>query len=124
MLKLIFIAYKRLVILGSYGLRLESGEITVSGAGLTPSEDRHWIHAPCSHALPVIRCVEDASLELHSHPGAQSLQDMSRLSPQFNKLWNETSTAAPGQNAIDKTLSFQIVSSRPSAIELFSYPLY
>ncbi|KAI1821626.1 hypothetical protein F4861DRAFT_451194 [Xylaria intraflava] len=80
---------ERLVIFGSYGVRVESGEVTVYGATLGASKDVFWIHAPQSHALPVIRCTDDANVELHPHPGARELKELGRLSPLFRKLWWE-----------------------------------
>ncbi|KAI5922951.1 hypothetical protein F4810DRAFT_670936 [Camillea tinctor] len=85
---------ERLVILGSYGIRIDSGEVTIVGATLRPSKDIHWVNAPHCHALPVIRCSEDAVLELSSHPGADSLRQLGKLSPQFGRLWNETSESS------------------------------
>ncbi|KAJ8128160.1 hypothetical protein O1611_g5478 [Lasiodiplodia mahajangana] len=81
---------ERLVIFGSYGVRVKSGEVTVYGATLGPSDSVSWVHAPQSHALPVIRCSNDATLELHPHPSAQDLQNLGLLSPLFRRLWWET----------------------------------
>ncbi|KAI0598380.1 hypothetical protein F4775DRAFT_555250 [Biscogniauxia sp. FL1348] len=81
---------ERLVVLGSYGVRVDSGEVTLVGATLRPSRTVHWVDAPHCHALPVIRCSEDAVLELNPHPGADSLRQLGKLSPQFGRLWNET----------------------------------
>ncbi|KAI1807422.1 hypothetical protein F4811DRAFT_505736 [Daldinia bambusicola] len=79
----------RLVILGSYGIRVTSGEITLNGATLRNSERVHWVDAPHCHALPVLRCPDNASLELLPHPVAAGLRGLGRLAPQFRKLWNE-----------------------------------
>ncbi|KAI1468383.1 uncharacterized protein F4812DRAFT_364684 [Daldinia caldariorum] len=79
----------RLVILGSYGIRVTSGEITLNGATLRNSERVHWVDAPHCHALPVLRCPDNASLELLPHPVAAGLGGLGRLAPQFRKLWNE-----------------------------------
>ncbi|KAI1124596.1 hypothetical protein F5Y10DRAFT_268928 [Nemania abortiva] len=81
---------ERLVIFGSYGVRVESGEIAVYGATLGVSDSVSWVHAPQSHALPVIRCTRDATMELHPHPGAQDLRGLGLLSPLFRKLWWES----------------------------------
>ncbi|KAI0851737.1 hypothetical protein F5Y00DRAFT_216666 [Daldinia vernicosa] len=81
---------ERLVILGSYGIRVKSGEITLNGAMLRISDRVHWVNAPHCHALPVLRCSNDASLELLPHPMAAGLRGLGRLSPQFRKLWNES----------------------------------
>ncbi|KAI1145690.1 hypothetical protein F4825DRAFT_467135 [Nemania diffusa] len=84
---------ERLVILGSYGMRVESGEVTVYGATLEASGSVSWVHAPQSHALPVIRCTNDTTLELHPHPGAEDLKDLRTFSPLFRKLWWEGSSS-------------------------------
>ncbi|QBZ60882.1 hypothetical protein PoMZ_07826 [Pyricularia oryzae] len=80
---------ERLVILGSYGLTVKNGLISIAGATLKARSGATWIHSPHCHALPVIRCSEDATLELRSHPAASSLRDLARLSPKFEKLWND-----------------------------------
>ncbi|KAI1339790.1 hypothetical protein F5Y15DRAFT_382135 [Xylariaceae sp. FL0016] len=81
---------ERLAILGSYGIRVESGEITIYGATLNTSQRIHMVDAPHCHALPVIRCVEDATIELCPHPGVATLRELGSLSPLFRKLWNDT----------------------------------
>jgi hypothetical protein len=81
---------QRLVIFGSYGVRVESGEVTVYGATLGASNSISWVHAPQSHALPVIRCTKDATLELRPHPNARELEGLGLLSPLFRKLWWES----------------------------------
>ncbi|KAI0098137.1 hypothetical protein GGR51DRAFT_565852 [Nemania sp. FL0031] len=78
---------ERLVIFGSYGIRVKSGEVTIYGATLGASDNVSWVHAPQSHALPVIRCSNEATLELHPHPSAQDLKALGLLSPLFRKLW-------------------------------------
>ncbi|KAK4218361.1 hypothetical protein QBC37DRAFT_412332 [Rhypophila decipiens] len=80
---------KRIVILGSYGVQVYKGEITIGGAVLTESKRIHWVHAPHCHALPVIRVVQDSIIELHPHPAARCLRQLSRLNPAFGRLWNE-----------------------------------
>ncbi|KAI1870353.1 uncharacterized protein JN550_005281 [Neoarthrinium moseri] len=91
---------ERLVILGSYGIRVASGEVTLYGATLRPSDKRHWVHAPHCHALPVLRCPEHASVEVESHPGAEPIRGLGSLSPLFRKLWNETSGPQSGKAAV------------------------
>ncbi|KAH8668877.1 hypothetical protein BX600DRAFT_264715 [Xylariales sp. PMI_506] len=80
---------ERLVLLGSYGLRVSSGTITISGATLTTSDKTHWVHAPHCYSLPVIRCPEGATLNVVAHPSADSIQKLGSLSPLFRRLWNE-----------------------------------
>ncbi|KAI0487028.1 hypothetical protein F4859DRAFT_324569 [Xylaria cf. heliscus] len=99
---------ERLVLLGSYGVRVESGEATIYGAILKASQSVSWVHAPQSHALPVIRCTSDTTLELHPHPCADELKDLGLLSPLFRKVWWES----PGSTSHKNTRSgdtFQIL---------------
>jgi polynucleotide 5'-hydroxyl-kinase GRC3/NOL9 len=77
------------VILGSYGLRIQGGEITIAGASLPSGVTIHWIHTPHCHALPVIRTTKDSVLELHSHPAAKDIRSLGGLSPLFGRLWND-----------------------------------
>jgi len=87
------------VILGSYGIRvLNKGKVAVAGATLYASDHLHWLHAPHCHAIPVIRCLEEAAVELAHHPAAQNLRDLDRLSPTFAKLWNE-----PGSSSLSES---------------------
>ncbi|KAK0611536.1 hypothetical protein B0T14DRAFT_530611 [Immersiella caudata] len=96
---------ERLVILGSFGIKVTDGELTVSGAVLNGSNTAHWIHAPHCHAVPVLRANSPAMVELHQHPAAQSLRQLARLNPVFGKLWNESqSTSNPCKGS-----TFQIV---------------
>ncbi|KUI62732.1 Polynucleotide 5'-hydroxyl-kinase GRC3 [Cytospora mali] len=80
---------ERLVILGSYGVKVKSGAATISGATIYPSESIHWVHAPHCHALPVLRCSEESVIELVHHPGAPDLRALEKSSPIFGNLWNE-----------------------------------
>ncbi|TLD33002.1 hypothetical protein PspLS_00970 [Pyricularia sp. CBS 133598] len=103
---------ERLVILGSYGLTVKSGLIIIAGATLQPRNGVTWIHSPHCHALPVIRCSEDATLELCSHPAASSLRDLGKLSPKFEKLWNDA--------AAEESLNKPKTSTRPSYTILYT----
>jgi polynucleotide 5'-hydroxyl-kinase GRC3/NOL9 len=80
---------ERLVILGSYGIRLQAGTATIAGASLRPSDTIHWVHAPHCHALPVLRCSDDTVVELLPHPATENLRRLERLSPLFRSLWND-----------------------------------
>ncbi|KAI1080401.1 hypothetical protein F5B20DRAFT_111833 [Whalleya microplaca] len=84
---------ERLVILGSYGIHMKSGKITINGATLRTSTTVHWVDAPHCHALPVIRCPDNATLELLPHPSATGLRSLGRLSSHFRRLWNEANTS-------------------------------
>ncbi|KAI0838364.1 hypothetical protein F5Y06DRAFT_45087 [Hypoxylon sp. FL0890] len=88
----------RLVILGSYGLRVTSGEITINGATLRSSDKVHWVDAPYCHALPVIRCSDSATTELLPHPHTAGLRSLGKPSPLFRKLWNESSVASDAKS--------------------------
>ncbi|KAI1139161.1 hypothetical protein F5Y05DRAFT_340093 [Hypoxylon sp. FL0543] len=98
----------RLVILGSYGLRVTSGEITINGATLRGSNNVHWVDAPYCHALPVVRCSDSAITELLPHPGATELRSLGMLSPLFRKLWNESNVVSDA-NSTPSDSTFQIL---------------
>ncbi|RWA06299.1 hypothetical protein EKO27_g8799 [Xylaria grammica] len=68
-----------------------------------------WVHAPQSHALPVIRCTDEATLELHPHPSAQGLGDLGKLSPLFRKLWREDPGSLPEEEASGSRETFRIL---------------
>lgn len=100
------------MVLGSYGLRVQAGEVTVGGATLRAGGDIVWIHSPHCHALPVLRFPEDATLELHPHPASANLRRLGELSPKFERLWNEgASDAAESQGAISTNDAFTLVGS-------------
>ncbi|KAK4198802.1 hypothetical protein QBC40DRAFT_283039 [Triangularia verruculosa] len=116
---------ERLVILGSYGVKVQQGEASIAGAQLTPLDPTQWIHAPHCHALPVLRTSEDTMVELHPHPAAEGLRQLARLNPAFGKLWNETPTQGVPSK---KESTFQIlftsedVSKKVALQELVSPP--
>lgn len=83
---------QRIVLLGSYGIKVKNGEASICGASLYPSDTIQWVHAPHCHALPVLRCAENAIVEIHPHPHAAKLRNLERLSPVFGNLWNETAS--------------------------------
>ncbi|KAI1385814.1 uncharacterized protein F4822DRAFT_355396 [Hypoxylon trugodes] len=99
---------ERIVILGNYGIRVTSSEITINGAILRNSSKVHWVYAPHCHALPVIRCSDAANIELHPHPDSADLRALGRLSPQFRKLWND-SNPSKGDKTIQSNPTFQIL---------------
>ncbi|KAI9147756.1 Polynucleotide 5'-hydroxyl-kinase GRC3 [Paramyrothecium foliicola] len=80
---------ERFLVLGSFGIRVLAGGITVAGATLRPSDKIYWVHAPHCHALPVLRTAENTHLELHEDSLARDLRLLGRLSPLFRKLWND-----------------------------------
>lgn len=94
------------MILGSYGIRVKTGEAAIAGATLFPSQTIHWVHAPHCHALPVLRCTEKSVIELHNHQGASGLRDLENLSPLFGSLWNEV-----GQTEDTTRQTYQILSN-------------
>ncbi|KAL7820730.1 hypothetical protein V8C26DRAFT_393166 [Trichoderma gracile] len=105
---------ERFIVIGSFGIKVTAGEVTIFGATLKPSGSIHWVHAPHCHAIPVIRTSEKVALELHSDPNADGLRRLSRLSPLFRGIWGEskddTIEATPG-----KGRTFQIVCSSDDA---------
>ncbi|KAI5462307.1 hypothetical protein BGZ63DRAFT_354734 [Mariannaea sp. PMI_226] len=104
---------ERFMILGSYGIRVVRGEVTVAGAHLRPSDTIHWIHAPSCHAIPVLRSAENSGIELHPDPNSRGLRQLGRLSPLFRKMWNQPTDEAEKKNA--KEATFQILFSSEDA---------
>ncbi|KAG6001195.1 hypothetical protein E4U21_004616 [Claviceps maximensis] len=62
---------ERFIVLGSFGIRVVTGEVTIAGATLQSSESIFWVYAPHCLALP----------------------KLGRLSPLFRRLWNEPAEA-------------------------------
>lgn len=79
---------QRFVVLGSFGIKVRSGEVAVLGATLTASETIHWVHAPNCHAIPVIRTSEKTRLELHHDKADKPLLRLSSLSPLYQRIWH------------------------------------
>ncbi|KAI1210236.1 uncharacterized protein F4807DRAFT_424345 [Annulohypoxylon truncatum] len=100
---------ERLVILGSYGIRVTSGEMTINGATLRSADKVYWVDAPYCHALPVVRCSESATTELLPHPNATALRSLGKLSPYFRKLWNESDPSSLAKKTTISESSFQIL---------------
>lgn len=84
---------QRFLVLGSFGIRVLAGEVTVSGATLWPGDQPHWIHATHCHAVPVLRTAERTRLEIQSDINAKGLRQLERLSPLFRRIWNEPQNA-------------------------------
>lgn len=97
------------MVIGSFGVRVVQGEVTLAGATLRPSETIEWVHAPHCHAIPVLRTVENTRLELHPDLNARGLRQLSRISPLFRRMWNEPSETDQGKK-ISREATFQIVS--------------
>ncbi|KAK4032349.1 hypothetical protein C8A01DRAFT_41208, partial [Parachaetomium inaequale] len=95
---------ERLVILGSFGIKVREGETTFAGAILTPSDPVQWVHAPHCHAVPVLRTADETVLELQPHPAAKGLRQLAALNPAFAKLWNESQETTSKSSA-----TFQII---------------
>ncbi|KAF3357610.1 hypothetical protein VDGD_00811 [Verticillium dahliae] len=105
---------ERFLVLGSFGIRVVSGEVTIAGATLNKTDNIVWAHAAHCHAIPVLRCSEDTKIELHPHPRAIELRRLERLSPMFRSLWNEL--AKPGTGAKSELAStFQIIGTAADA---------
>ncbi|KXX77280.1 Polynucleotide 5'-hydroxyl-kinase GRC3, partial [Madurella mycetomatis] len=99
----------RLVILGSYGVKVREGGATIAGAILSASDDVQWVHAPHCHALPVLRTADDTVIELHSHPAARGVRQLAKLNPAFAKLWNETPSQGADAGRAKNPCTFQIM---------------
>lgn len=99
------------MILGSYGLKVSEGEVTIVGAALRENMPIQFVHAPHCHALPVIRATEDTTLELSSCPEVGGLRALGRLSQVFERLWNESpqQTPSPSPKKHHGDVTFQIV---------------
>ncbi|KAF6804529.1 polynucleotide 5 -hydroxyl-kinase grc3 [Colletotrichum sojae] len=104
---------ERFLVLGSYGIRVISGEVTVAGAVFRHSEDIRWVHAPHCHGIPVVRCSDETTLELHPHPQAASLRKLERISPLFRSLWHEPEQANSGKKGAKDT--FRIICTSDDA---------
>ncbi|UKZ67266.1 uncharacterized protein TrAtP1_008428 [Trichoderma atroviride] len=105
---------ERFIVIGSFGIKVIAGEVTVFGATLRPSDPIHWIHAPHCHAIPVLRTSEKVSLELHNDPNADSLRRLSRLSPLFKGIWSESKDGST-ETSPGRGRTFQIVCSSDDA---------
>ncbi|KAF4978980.1 hypothetical protein FZEAL_4735 [Fusarium zealandicum] len=103
---------ERFMVLGSFGIRVIQGEVTLTGATLRPSETIEWVHAPHCHAIPVLRTAEDTRLELHPDQHSRGLRQLGRISPLLRKVWNEASETNSGKKS-SKEPTFQIVSCSP-----------
>lgn len=96
--------------LGSFGIRVRSGEVSLLGAMISASETIHWIHAPHCHALPVIRTSEKTHLELHNDNADKPLTCLTALSPLFQRIWTESESEVDGEANVDSSGdSFKIV---------------
>ncbi|KAM0466335.1 hypothetical protein ACHAPV_001294 [Trichoderma viride] len=102
------------IVIGSFGIKIMAGEVTVFGATLRPSDPIHWIHAPHCHAIPVLRTSEKVSLELHNDPNADSLRRLSRLSPLFKGIWSGSKDGST-EASLGRGRTFQIVCSSDDA---------
>ncbi|KAF7555837.1 hypothetical protein G7046_g6472 [Stylonectria norvegica] len=105
---------ERFMILGSFGLRVIHGEVTIAGASLRPSGAVQWIHAPHCHAIPVLRSAEKTGVELHPDPTARGLRQLGRISPLFRKIWNEP-VGASSKKRGSKEATFQILCTSEDA---------
>ncbi|CAM1504231.1 Fc.00g018220.m01.CDS01 [Cosmosporella sp. VM-42] len=104
---------ERFLVLGSFGIRVLHGEVTMSGALLRPSETMHWVHAPHCHALPVLRTADNTGLELYPDPSARGLRQLGRISPLFRRMWNEPPDSVTRKRS-DK-MTFQILCTSEDA---------
>ncbi|KXH39145.1 hypothetical protein CSAL01_03176 [Colletotrichum salicis] len=104
---------ERFLVLGSYGIKVLDGEITIAGASVRASDGTKWVHAPHCHAIPVLRCSEETKLELHPHPQGAGLRKLERLSPLFRSLWHEPEGKASKRGA--KTDTYKIICTSEDA---------
>ncbi|KEY67913.1 hypothetical protein S7711_02124 [Stachybotrys chartarum IBT 7711] len=99
---------ERFMVLGTFGVRVLTGEVTVLGSFIRASETVHWVSAPHCYAVPVLRTSENTSLELHNDPNTNSLRGLGPLSPLFRGIWNEASASS-------RRSTFQILYSSDDA---------
>ncbi|GAO18597.1 hypothetical protein UVI_02061900 [Ustilaginoidea virens] len=78
----------------------------MAGAILRASDTIYWAQAPQCLALPVIRTIQDSTLEIHNDPNSNNLRRLGRLSPLFRRIWNE---GAGKDNATAANRSFQFI---------------
>ncbi|KAH7273902.1 hypothetical protein B0J15DRAFT_113678 [Fusarium solani] len=105
---------ERFMVIGSFGVRVVQGEVTLAGATLRPSETIEWVHAPHCHAIPVLRTVENTRLELHPDPNARGLRQLGRISPLFRRMWNEPPETDQGKKS-SREATFQIICTSEDA---------
>ncbi|PHH59587.1 hypothetical protein CDD81_2852 [Ophiocordyceps australis] len=87
---------ERFLIVGSYGIRVLKGSVTVAGAVLNPGSSIQWVHAPHCYAVPVLRTAEDTKLVLYHDANAHGLRKLGRLSPMFRRIWDcQLAVASP-----------------------------
>ncbi|KAG5930908.1 hypothetical protein E4U53_002061 [Claviceps sorghi] len=84
---------ERFIVLGCFGIRVVTGEVTVAGATLRESESILWVYAPHCSAVPVIRTTQDCRILFHNDPNSVHIKKLGRLSPLFKRLWNEPAEA-------------------------------
>ncbi|KAL5606814.1 hypothetical protein BROUX41_003192 [Berkeleyomyces rouxiae] len=108
---------ERFVIVGSYGIKVCRGEVTIAGATLRPSDMVYWVHAPLCHSIPVLRCYKDAGLELHPDPMFQNLRQLENLSPLYRDIWpsnmNRSFRVLFTQDDVPKRAAMQLLTSPP-----------
>lgn len=99
---------QRLVILGSYGLKVTEGEVTIAGATIRHHDVVSWVSAPLCHAIPVVRTTRDTVLELRPNPAAGSLRELEKLNPVFGRMWNDPTTE-PNASGNSRNETFRVV---------------
>ncbi|KAF5005868.1 hypothetical protein FDECE_7726 [Fusarium decemcellulare] len=102
------VSSERFLVIGSFGIRVVQGELTLAGATLRPSETIQWVHAPHCYAIPVLRTTEGTRLEIHPDQTARGLRQLGRISPLFRKMWNEPPEGNSGKKNV-KEATFQII---------------
>ncbi|KAG6033710.1 hypothetical protein E4U41_006843 [Claviceps citrina] len=80
---------ERFIVLGCFGIRVVTGEVTIAGATLRSSEHILWVQAPHCFALPVVRTTQDSTLQFHNDANLSHLKKLGRLSPLLRRMWHE-----------------------------------
>lgn len=111
-------ATQTLAVLGQYDLWVQRGAVSLMGAILHAGSTAHRVHAPSTHALPIIRCVPDpfsstnrqTEIQLIAYENGFHL--LRQVSTRFGGIWNDSHTRIEGLTsaAHPKARSFALVS--------------
>ncbi|PHH79636.1 hypothetical protein CDD82_2249 [Ophiocordyceps australis] len=98
---------ERFILVGSYGIQVLRGSVSVAGAVITPGFTTNWVHAPYCCAVPVLRTAEDTKLMLYHDVNAHGLRNLGRLSPIFRRIWDcRLAAASPDKPNCPSTFEF------------------
>lgn len=117
-----------MAVLGQYDIRVQKGAVSLMGAILHAGSTAYRVHAPSTHALPVIRCVPDpfsstnrqTKIELTAYDNGLHL--LRQVSTRFGGIWNDDRTRIDGPTpaAQDKARSFTPVRCIPCMLVILT----